>query len=174
MPAGLQQQSVLGICGAAFHRGHLEKSGIKLSDILCQEVGLTNVAAPWLAWRRRIEGIRVPAFARNGSHCGAPGAQQIPVALRALRASGKAAPHANDGDRLSLVHVPRCVQFGAELPDRHDRLLEQFLGVEAHACPSSFVAASISRHSNSAKSSSSRSSSAISSVSLATTARSSE
>ncbi len=100
LPAGLQQQALLGVHRQCLARGDPEEAGVEVGDVV-EETALRGVGGAGPVGVRVVEGVGVPApvGGEAGDGVGA-GRDQLPQGLGRTDAAGVAAAHRDDGDRL--------------------------------------------------------------------------
>ncbi|RPK64736.1 hypothetical protein EES44_14805 [Streptomyces sp. ADI96-15] len=100
LPAGLQQQALLGVHRQCLARGDPEEAGVEVGDVV-EEPTLRGVGGAGPVGVRVVEGLGVPAPVGGEAGDGVgTGRDQLPQGLGRADAAGVAAAHRDDGDRL--------------------------------------------------------------------------
>ncbi len=100
LPRRLQQQPLLRIGGQGFPRAHPEELGVEVAGVV-QEAALTGVRGAERLRVRVVEGGQVPAAVGGERSDGVgTGGDELPQVLRRGHASGIAAGHGDDRDRV--------------------------------------------------------------------------
>ncbi len=112
LPAGLEEQALLGVGGEGLARGHSEELGVELVGVV-EEAAVARVAGAGVVGVGVVEGVEVPAaVVGEGADGVAALGDEVPQLCGRGDVAGEAAAHADDDDRVVLGAGRREVRGG--------------------------------------------------------------